>query len=587
MPTPVTALLPYRLPYLLSYLLRYRSKDPGAPRPGRAPGRAATLAAAALIAALQAGCADFAPFRAVRIASASTSQTLCTAAFVSGLDPDAAYRDEVRPAPGMSLIAWGLRYRVDPSAREVSTDIAGMAYRKAIYREDLGCAVDFGGEPGDAMGQVSGPASAKPGSAKPGSAGSASATSRAPARPAAAVPASTDPWSNDPFPTLAAPGIVQTGDERLRRAIDDAFVEPDAGARRRTQAVVVVHRGRLLAERYAPDVGPDTPLPGHSISKSVTHALIGVLARQHRLDPDRPVPVPAWQAPDDPRAGITPNHLLAMASGLRWDERHGGWDEATRHWFDEPDPAAYAVSVPAVARPNEQWGYSNLGYTVLSRLLREAAGGRAADVLALAQRELFGPTGMRQAVMTFDSTGTPQGSNLFLASARDWARFGLLYLNDGLAGTRRILPPGWVAAARTPTLDAGYGSGFWLNHTDAPHPLPGRWGMPGAPADAYFARGYLGQFIVIVPSLDLVVVRLGISYRPGGDIATVGRMVGALAAILRDRPEHPSQAHLTQAGPAQASPVQANPVQAGPAQASPARAGPAPAGPSGPGAALR
>ena len=582
MPTPVTALPPYRLPYCLPRRLRHRSNDPGTPCPRRPKRRAAAWAGAALIAALQAGCADFAPFRAVRIASASTSQTLCTAAFVSGLDPDAAYRDEVRPAPGMSLIAWGLRYRVDPSAREVSTDIAGMAYRKAIYREDLGCAVDFGGEPGDAMGQVSGPASAKPGSAGP-----ASATSRAPARPAAAVPASTDPRSNDPFPTLAAPGIVQTGDERLRRAIDDAFVEPDAGARRRTQAVVVVHRGRLLAERYAPDVGPDTPLPGHSISKSVTHALIGVLARQHRLDPDRPVPVPAWQAPDDPRAGITPNHLLAMASGLRWDERHGGWDEATRHWFDEPDPAAYAVSVPAVARPNEQWGYSNLGYTVLSRLLRDAAGGRAADVLALAQRELFGPTGMRHAVMTFDSTGTPQGSNLFLASARDWARFGLLYLNDGLAGTRRILPPGWVAAARTPTLDAGYGSGFWLNHTDAPHPLPGRWGMPGAPADAYFARGYLGQFIVIVPSLDLVVVRLGISYRPGGDIATVGRMVGALAAILGDRPEHPSQARLTQAGPAQASPAQASPVQASPAQANPARAGPAPIGPSGPGAVLR
>lgn len=352
----------------------------------------------------------------------------------------------------MSLIAWGLRYRVDPSAREVSTDIAGMAYRKAIYREDLGCAVDFGGEPGDAMGQAADPASAKPGLAKPGSAGPAAA-SRTQPRPAAAVPATTDPRSNDPFPTLAAAGIVQTGDERLRRAIDDAFVEPDAGARRRTQAVVVVHRGRLLAERYAPDVDQDTPLPGHSISKSVTHALIGVLARQHRLDPDRPVPVPAWQAPDDPRAGVTPNHLLAMASGLRWDERHGGWDEATRHWFDEPDPTAYAVSVPAVARPNEQWGYSNLGYTVLSRLLRDAAGGHAADVLALAQRELFGPTGMRHAVMTFDSTGTPQGSNLFLASARDWARFGLLYLNDGLAGTAP--DPAAGVGGRRPHAHAG------------------------------------------------------------------------------------------------------------------------------------
>jgi CubicO group peptidase (beta-lactamase class C family) len=107
-----------------------------------------------------------------------------------------------------------------------------------------------------------------------------------------------------------------------------------------------------------------------------------------------------------------------------------------------------------------------------------------------------------------------------------------LYLSDGKLGAKQILPLGWVKAASTPTLGAGYGRGFWLNNTHSAHPLPGHWGIPGAPADAYFARGYLGQFIVIVPSLDLVVVRLGISYRHGGDIETVGEMVGEIAAAL-------------------------------------------------------
>jgi hypothetical protein len=191
----------------------------------------------------------------VRIASASTSQTLCTAAFVSGLDPHAAYRDEVRPAPGMSLIAWALRYRVDPSTSEVSTDIAGMAHSKAIYREGLGCAVDFGEGRANAMRPAASPV-----------------TDRAAplARARSGRPASTDPWSNDPFPTLGRARIVQTGDERLRPAIDDAF-RPDAGARRRTQAVVVVHPARLLAGVTRPMSGPTRHCPAiPSASRSPT-----------------------------------------------------------------------------------------------------------------------------------------------------------------------------------------------------------------------------------------------------------------------------------------------------------------------------
>lgn len=443
------------------------------------------------------GCADSPPARALRIASASTSMTLCTSAFVSGMDPDQAFRDEVREEPGMGWVSWALRYRVDREQRAASTTIASTAASRAVYREGLGCLL--------AAGDVQPLAWRRPVDA---------------------------PWPTDPFPTLAQAGTVAAKHPEVLRAIDEAFTEPDVSARRNTLAVVVVHQGQLIGERYAPGVSHDTPLPGHSLSKSMTDAWVGILSRLGLLQPEAPVPLADWRAAADASPPVTPRQLLAMAGGLPWDEYRGGFDPATRMWFDEPDPYGYARRMPLSSKPGTEWAYSNLGYTVLSRLVRDAAGGKATDVLELAQRELLDPLGMRHTVIGFDATGTPMGANGVLASARDWARFGLLYLNDGRVGDRRILPGGWAAGARVPTLDAGYGRGFWLNNTRAAHPLPGHWGMPGAPADTFFGRGHLGQFVVIVPSRDLVVVRLGTSHRPGGDIESVGRMVGRIVAAI-------------------------------------------------------
>jgi CubicO group peptidase (beta-lactamase class C family) len=466
------------------------------------------IKSALLAVALLQGCAQLSPpavSRAIKISTASTSLTLCTHAFVSGLDPDRAYRDEVRPAPGMGLVAWALRYQVDRERKEVQTTVLGGAQSRYVYREGLGCLPDYGR--------------------------TVLTTWQRPA---------PEPGAIDPFPSLGGTTQVSTRDPEIAAAIDAAFEEPATGSPRRTQAVLVVHRGQLIAERYADDVGLQTPLQGHSLSKSLTHALIGRLVAQGRLDPEAPLNLPVWQTARDPRAKISANHLLAMQSGLPWDEYAGGWDESTRMWFAEPDPFAYSVSVPAVADPGTQWNYSNLGYAILSRVLTNTLTntsgtpleGSARAVLDFAHQELFARLGMKNTVLTFDATETALGANLFLASARDWARLGLLYLGEGRVGQQQLLSPDWVRQARTPTLDAGYGRGFWLNNTSAAHPLPGHWGLPGAPADAYFARGYLGQFIVIVPSADLVIVRLGISYRRGGDIETVGKLVGRVVQRL-------------------------------------------------------
>ena len=166
--------------------------------------------------------------------------------------------------------------------------------------------------------------------------------------------------------------------------------------------------------------------------------------------------------------------------------------------------------------------------------MRDAAGGTPAHVAAFANRELFAPLGMYSVTMEFDGAGSPMGSNAFLATARDWARFGLLDLNDGTAGDRRILPEGWVDYSTRPTLDTGYGAGFWLNVTDAPIPVWGRpFGLPGAPKDAFLARGYLGQYIVVVPSEELVVVRIGVTRAPGGGVDGVGRLVHDVIESVR------------------------------------------------------
>jgi CubicO group peptidase (beta-lactamase class C family) len=456
---------------------------------------------AACVAVLLCGCADSPPARALRIASASTAMTLCTATFVSGTSPQRSFDMEVAPAPGMRWLAWAVRYEIDRERTEVRSWVGGGFESRAVHRSGLGCVLAAGALP-DRTGW------------RPSDAGG---------------------HSPDPFPELAAPQAKPAESAPLRAAIDAAFAE-DGGKPRNTLAVLVVHKGHLVGERYAPDVGPTTPLPGHSLSKSFIHALIGVLARERAFDPAAPLDVAAWASPGDERRTITANQLLAMSSGLPWDEYRGGFDPATRLWFDEPDPYAYAVRMPLANAPGTHWGYSNLGYTVLSRVVRDRAGGTARGTAEWIQHELLDPLHMQHTEVTFDASGTPMGANGVVASARDWARFGLLYLNDGKVGGRTVLPAGWVEQARSPTLDAGYGRGFWLNNTRAAHPLPGHWGMPRAPEDTYFGRGYLGQFIVVVPSADLVVVRLGISYRPGGDIATVGRLVQeAIAALAEPR----------------------------------------------------
>jgi CubicO group peptidase (beta-lactamase class C family) len=436
---------------------------------------------------------------ALRIATGSVSHALCAAAFVSGLDPDQVYREEQRPVAGMSSIAWALQYQIDPVHKDVRTTVAGLLGARAVYHDGFGCSL------------VHGNAEGLPDSA--------------------AAPAATEP-------STALP-LIEAIDPRLSAALDQAFAEPDARRLRQTKAIVVLHRGHVIAERYAPGITADTPLWGHSLTKSVTSALIGILVDQGRLKIDQPAPVAAWQAADDPRHAVTVDQLLRMTAGLPADETNAIVTPATRMWFLEADSAAFAARQPLVAKPATQWGYSNLSYALLSGLIRQAVGGDPAATRRFIQDELFSPLGLQHATLEFDAAGTPAGNGFMFASARDWARFGELYLEEGVANGRRILPVGWAQYSAKQSLESsGYGAGFWTNRKrDGEIPYWGiEWGLSSLPADSYFGRGALGQFIVIVPSEQLVVVRLGLSHdtSPGINI-----LVASIIATLKASSETP------------------------------------------------
>jgi CubicO group peptidase (beta-lactamase class C family) len=194
------------------------------------------------------------------------------------------------------------------------------------------------------------------------------------------------------------------------------------------------------------------------------------------------------------------------------------------------DMAGFAVNAAVVAPPGTRWAYSSPTTQLLARVVRDAVGGPE-QTLAFAWRELFNPLGMRNVTLEFDASGTLQGSTYMLAGARDWAKFGLLYLNDGVVGGKRILHEDWVDFCAAATLDTDYAAGFWTNRSEHPN-AKGRVRL-GIPRDAFFASGDLGQRVVIMPSQRLVVVRLGDSVDPTGDIRGLARLVKEVIAAVQ------------------------------------------------------
>lgn len=412
-----------------------------------------------------------------KVATGFVADILCAETFVSGLDIRRNFSETNDAMPGTSLITWAMDYQVDRVRKDVTVALFGIGRSHAVYREGLGCTLEHG----EAIAAVTVPAD-----------------DRQPAL----------------LPEIAGPAIVPPQSPELAAALDRAFAESARPPYRRTRAIVVMKGGRIIAERYADGIGPETPLLGFSMTKSVISALTGVLVRQGKLKLDGPAPVAAWKDPNDPRHVITVDQLLRHTAGLALGSSlqaslGSAFEPVNRMKFVETDMAAYAASIRLETTPGRAWNYHDGNFLILSQLIRNAAGGKPADALRFARRELFGPLGMRHVVLQLDGSGTIEGSSEMLASARDWARFGQLYLNDGVAGGKRILPEGWVSYSSSPTPNAwvGIGAGFWTNQGDsfgATFRIEHGW-----PRDAFFAKGTIGQYTIVIPSERLVIVRMG------------------------------------------------------------------------------
>ena len=355
---------------------------------------------------------------------------------------------------------------------------------------------------------------------------------------------SVELWERKPAEPL--PEVAP--DDTIRRALDSilerAFAEPDSQRPRRTQAIVIIHKGRVVAERYAPGIGPETRLLGWSMTKSVMNALVGILVRDGRLSLDSPVPLPAWRNPGDPRGAITLKQLLQMTSGLRFDEGMASTrSDVIRMLLQSDDMADFAADRALEAPPGSRWEYASGTSVLIASVIRHVLNDDQAYV-RFPREALFDRIGMNSAVIETDAAGTFVGSSLMYATARDWARFGQLYLNDGLWNGERILPEGWVDYTRIPVSvdpNRGYGAHFWLGTPADPGEPVG-----GLPEGALQAAGHESQFVAVLPSHDAVVVRLGRTRLP--DAWDQAAFLEAVLAVLPRREARlfpiPEDAHM-------------------------------------------
>jgi CubicO group peptidase (beta-lactamase class C family) len=306
-----------------------------------------------------------------------------------------------------------------------------------------------------------------------------------------------------------------------------------------TRALLVIQHGETALERYAEGFSADTRLVSWSVAKSITHALVGAAVKQGRLDIDQPMANKHW-AKDDPRAQIPWRNWLQMNDGQGYhemDPRGVAMGDAPRKLFGPGrlDVAGYCAQIPLVHKPGEHWNYNSCGVVLIADTLTDvivphpaSPDDRRAQMRKWMVDSLFGPLGMTSATPEFDATGLYYGSALIYATARDFAKLGLLYLHDGVVDGTRLLPEGWVDFARkgSDTDDSDqYGAGFWL----VSQKMRGKWA-----ADAFRAQGHEGQLIVIVPSKDLVVVRLGLFGDLGQNWDELGDWMGKLVATFPD-----------------------------------------------------
>lgn len=433
-----------------------------------------------------------APPELIRVGSGYAAKIVCSNVFLAGRDADLVLADDVQ-APGHPLLKL-MSVSVDQSAGTVRAGLFGVFGKGlAVDREGAGCATV---PDGDLKAAALGPL---------------------PAAPAANVEAL---WPE-------GERIEVSQDPAVNAILDDSAL---AGPGMR--ATVVVQNGRIVGERYGEGFSATTPLLGWSMTKTVTAAIIGTLVGEGKMSVDKTALFEPWKA--DGRGAISLADLMAMSSGLEFNEDYGDVTDVTRMLYLEPDMASFAEAKPLAHEVGKVFSYSSGTTNLLSRLWQDAVGDPA-KALAWPREKLFGPLGMSSAVLETDARGTFAGSSYLYATGHDWARFGQFLLQDGVWNGTRILPEGYVGWMRekAPASNGRYGRGqLWLHGPEGGTP-PGK--NPDAsfdlPADTFWMEGHDGQTVAIIPSANIVVVRLGLTpsklhYKPQA-------MLAALVAALK------------------------------------------------------
>lgn len=400
-------------------------------------------------------------YNAPGVATGIGAKLLCSSRYVSELSPGQSFDDLVQ----YSSILQYLDVDYDESERTVTTSLFGLSPTTASYYPGLGCYTDYDGF---------------------------RARANADLQP---MPVFSSRWPHG--------SRVETSNNDMQRRLN-AMVSQDNDIGLNTRALLVVKNGDIIAETYAQGAGPDTPLLGWSMAKSLMSVMLGNLAYRGLLDADEMPGFDSWA--DDERADIRIRDLLTMTDGLDFSEQYNPGDDATAMLFTEASASGYAIGRPALHPPGTHYNYSSGSANILSRVYFNRTGGTLADSLADYRRHIAGPMSFQHAVFEPDARGVLVGSSYFYASTRDWARLGQMMLQGGVLNGERVVSEDWVAQSTRPNNSdnqKAYGYQWWLNTGNAAL----RW--PDLPADAYAARGNREQRLMVIPSQNLVIVRLG------------------------------------------------------------------------------
>lgn len=292
----------------------------------------------------------------------------------------------------------------------------------------------------------------------------------------------------------------------LNAALDRAFA--DTAGTKGTFAVAVAYRNQLVAERYKTGFSANNRFLSWSMAKSFTNALVGIMVKKGMLDVNKSCGFPQWQK--DGRSAITITNLMHMNAGQKWSESYGNLSDVNLMLHKYGDMGLYSIEKPLAVRPDSVWVYNSGATNIVNYAIRKQFKSES-DYYAFPRKELFNPLGMRSAIFETDASGTFAGSSYIYCTMRDYVRFGLLYLNNGNWLGNQILPEGWVADVRKEANGSKgqYGSFFWLNRSGD---------YPDVPHDLFMCRGHDGQYIYIIPSLQMVVVRIGFSKKSSFDL---------------------------------------------------------------------